>query len=81
MDDHATLIRTDHPAHAAAPDAQPAADADDVVRPLLWLLLLVLAVGNVVTSGLGLVLVSVPLGVGVLACAAALVARHRRRRA
>jgi hypothetical protein len=55
--------------------------ADSVVRPLLWTLLLISAVGNTVTSSVGGISIFVGLGLGVLtlACAAALVAHHRLR--
>ncbi|WP_182114357.1 MULTISPECIES: hypothetical protein [unclassified Actinotalea] len=65
--------------HGTAPLAA-APRRDGVLRPVLWLTLLALAVANVTTSVAGLVAVSVPLGLGVLACVAALVVHHRRTR-
>lgn len=50
------------------------------LRPLLWVVLILSAAANAVTSGLGAPLfISVTLGVIALAAAATLVVRHRRR--
>ncbi|MFI6335975.1 hypothetical protein [Streptomyces sp. NPDC050535] len=60
----------------------PARDDGGIVRPLLWTLLLLGAVANMLTSSIGGPGVYVGIGFGVLtlACAAALVAHHRRSR-
>ncbi|MEU0301860.1 hypothetical protein ABZ252_20685 [Streptomyces sp. NPDC006175] len=52
------------------------------VRPVLWLLLLLCAVCNAVTSTMGgsAVIVSLASGLATLACAVGLVAHHRRAR-
>lgn len=79
-----------HDTHAAgtpaADGAPPAAAAsaarhDAWVRPVLWLLLLLAAAGNVVANSAGLLAMSIPLGLAVLTLAAALVAHHRRTHA
>jgi hypothetical protein len=50
------------------------------LRPLLWVVLILSAAANAVTSSLGAPLpISVTLGVIALAAAAALVVQHRRR--
>ncbi|MEU8705055.1 hypothetical protein [Streptomyces sp. NPDC048565] len=52
------------------------------VRPVLWLLLVISAVCNAVTSMMGgvAVAVSIAFGLATLACGIALVADHRRAR-
>lgn len=54
-------------------------DGTGFVRPVLWLLLVVFAVGNMVTSSIGglSVFVGIGFGVATLACAVALVVHHR----
>ena len=50
------------------------------VRPLLWLLVAVCAVGNVVTQAAHLTLIGVGFGVAVVGLSAALVVHHHRNR-
>lgn len=51
------------------------------VRPVLWLLLVVSAAGNLVTSTIGVnVFVGMAFGVATLACGAALIVQHHRQR-
>ncbi|MFI0409255.1 hypothetical protein [Actinomadura sp. 3N508] len=61
---------------AAAPDARSGA-----VRPVLWVLLVLCAAGDMVAwrSGVGAV-ISLSLGLAALACAAALITHHYRNR-
>ena len=65
-----------------SPRPEPAQDRTGVVRPVLWLLLVVFAVANMVTSSIGGLSVFVGIGCGLatLACAVALVVHHRRQR-
>ncbi|GAA4490206.1 hypothetical protein GCM10023191_022030 [Actinoallomurus oryzae] len=52
-----------------------------IVRPVLWLLLVISAAGNMVTSTAGLnVFVGVAFGVATLACGTALIVQHYRQR-
>jgi hypothetical protein len=52
------------------------------IRPVLWLLLVICAAANAVTSTAGLtMMISIGFGVATLACAAALVVHHYRHRA
>lgn len=53
-----------------------------LTRPLLWLLLVISAVANAVTSSIGGISVFIGIGFGLatLACATALVVHHRRHR-
>ena len=62
------------------PRPEPARDGTGFVRPALWLLLVVFAVANIVTSSIGGLSVFVGIGCGLatLACAVALVVHHRR---
>lgn len=64
------------------PRPDPERGGTGFVRPVLWLLLVVFAVANMVTSSIGglSVFVGIGFGVAALACAVALVAHHRRRR-
>lgn len=57
-------------------------DGAGFVRPTLWLLLVVFAIGNVVTSSIGglSMFVGIGFGLATLACVVALVAHHRRER-
>ncbi|MFD7503980.1 hypothetical protein [Streptomyces sp. NPDC059850] len=69
----------------AAPEPlrpEPGRDGAGFVRPVLWLLLVVFAVANMVTSSIGglSVFVGIGFGLATLACAVALVAHHRRQR-
>jgi hypothetical protein len=51
------------------------------VRPLLWLLLVISAAANVVTSSIGInIFIGAGFGLLTLACATALVVDHYRRR-
>ncbi|MFB9840161.1 hypothetical protein [Actinoallomurus acaciae] len=66
-------------AREAPPDS--AGRRGGFVRPVLWLLLVVSAAGNVVTSTTGVnVFVGAAFGVATLACGAALIVQHYRRR-
>jgi hypothetical protein len=51
-----------------------------MARPALWVLLVLCAAANIVTSSTGIVLVGIAFGLLTLACAAALVVHHYRRR-
>lgn len=65
------------------PRPQPSdRDGAGFVRPALWLLLVVCAVCNVVTSSIGgfSVFVGIGFGLATLACVVALVVHHRRQR-
>jgi hypothetical protein len=58
-----------------------AAAGGGLARPLLWLLLVISAAGNMVTSTTGVnVFVSAAFGVVTLACATALIVQHYRQR-
>jgi hypothetical protein len=63
--------------------APPAIERRGTLRPMLWLLLVISAAGNVVTSNIGLnVMIGIGFGLVTLACAAALIVghyQHRRR--
>jgi hypothetical protein len=51
------------------------------VRPVLWLLLIVSAAGNMVTSNAGVnIAIGIGFGLATLACAAALIVHHYRHR-
>jgi Flp pilus assembly protein TadB len=64
-----------------APEAPRTAGGSGIVRPVLWLLLVVSAVANVVTSTAHLnPLVGAGFGLIALACATALIVHHRRLR-
>lgn len=66
------------PAPSAAPPASP---RNGAARPVLWLLLVISAAGNMVTSSTGVnVAVSAAFGVATLACATALIVQHYRNR-
>ncbi|MGI5228162.1 hypothetical protein [Actinoallomurus sp. CA-142502] len=66
-------------AHETPPDSPN--ERGGIVRPVLWLLLVVSAAGNMVTSTTGVnVFVGVAFGVATLACGAALIIQHYRRR-
>jgi hypothetical protein len=68
---------------AAGPDADPAAAPENrgLLRPVLWLVLIVSTAANVVTSSLGVhPLVAGSFGVVTLGCIATLIAHHYRRR-
>lgn len=82
MDDRYTLIDVpavdDPPRPVAAPDARrPGGD----LRTTLWVVMLVSAVASSALSTTGLWIAAIPFSVAVVACAAALVAQHRRTRA
>jgi hypothetical protein len=66
----------------AAPQAmRPTGDHKGVLRPLLWVLLVISATGNVVASGAGLdVLVGVGFGLLTLTFGTALAVHHYRNR-
>ncbi len=70
----------------AAPETEPprraAGTGGGAVRPVLWTLLFLCAVGNAVTSSAGGVGPVVPLvlGAATLGCIAGLVVHHRRQR-
>ncbi|HUR05426.1 MAG TPA: hypothetical protein VM347_22990 [Nonomuraea sp.] len=50
-------------------------------RPVLWLLLVISAVLNIVTSNIGInIFIGIGFGLATLACAAALVVDHYRHR-
>ncbi|WUH98486.1 hypothetical protein OHR68_34050 [Spirillospora sp. NBC_00431] len=52
-----------------------------VVRPVLWVLLVLCAAGDVIAAQAGAaVVVRAPLGLATLACAAALIVQHYRNR-
>jgi hypothetical protein len=61
----------------------PAIERRGIVRPVLWLLLVISAAGNVATSNIGLnMMIGIGFGLVTLACAAALIVdhyQHRRR--
>ncbi|WP_229073358.1 hypothetical protein [Actinoplanes sp. DH11] len=67
-------VPTTEPAH-------PAAERRSVLRPILWLVLIVSAAANAVTSALNVNLfVSAGFGLVVLGCIVALVTGHYRNR-
>ncbi|WP_055552040.1 hypothetical protein [Streptomyces sp. NBRC 110028] len=61
---------------------RPAEDGTGFVRPVLWLLLVVFAVANMVTSSVGglNVFIGIGFGLATLACGIALVVHHRGQR-
>lgn len=61
-------------------DQRARAKSTGVIRPLLWLLVIACATGNVITSVSGLVAVSVALGVLTLGFGVALARHHYRTR-
>jgi hypothetical protein len=66
------------------PDSPPAAvERRGILRPVLWLLLVISAAGNVVTSNTGLnMMIGIAFGLATLACGAVLIVdhyQHRRR--
>jgi len=65
-----------------APDrAAAASPRGGAGRPILWLLLVISAAGNMVTSTTGVsIVVNVAFGVATLAFATALIVQHYRRR-
>ena len=67
-------------ANTALAAQQKAATSRDFVRPLLWLLLVISATGNVVMSVSNLLVVSIPLGLVTLSLGTALVVTHYRGR-
>jgi hypothetical protein len=70
------------PYRIADPDTTSAPSRGGMLRPVLWLLLIISAVANatVNTAG-GNVLVGIGFGLVTLACAATLVVHHYRHRA
>jgi hypothetical protein len=64
------------------PDSGGGADrSSGIVRPVLWLLLVVSAAGNMVTSTTGVnVIAGTAFGVVTLACGTALIVQHYRQR-
>ncbi|MBF8185755.1 hypothetical protein ITP53_08375 [Nonomuraea sp. K274] len=52
----------------------------DLKRPLLWLLLMISAVGNVVANTYVNGFVGAGFGLAAMGCAAALISRHRKGR-
>jgi hypothetical protein len=66
----------------ASEPARPRQDRWGVLRPALWLLLVLSAAANAVTSSTGLpVLIGIGFGSVALACAVALAVQHYRHRA
>ncbi|MFF7653194.1 hypothetical protein ACFZCY_25785 [Streptomyces sp. NPDC007983] len=67
---------------APRPERSGDGDGTGLVRPVLWLLLVVFAVANMVTSSVGglNVFVGIGFGLATLACGIALVVHHRRQR-
>jgi hypothetical protein len=60
---------------------QPAGAQRGMPRPVLWLLLVISAVLNLVTSNIGInIFIGIGFGLATLACAAALVVDHYRHR-
>ncbi|MFD1540934.1 hypothetical protein [Nonomuraea guangzhouensis] len=63
----------------SSPSAQTAQRG--MFRPVLWVLLLISAVLNIVTSNIGInIFVGIGFGLATMACAAALVVDHYRHR-
>jgi hypothetical protein len=63
------------------PDSPPPAIArQGILRPVLWLLLVICATGNIVTSSAGAVVVAVAFGLATAGLAIALVVHHYRNR-
>jgi uncharacterized membrane protein YedE/YeeE len=67
------------PAGVAA-DQPARAETGGVIRPVLWLLVIACATGNVITSLSGLVVVSIIFGVLTLSFGATLARHHYRTR-
>jgi hypothetical protein len=72
------------PYRISEPDsAPPAIERRGSLRPVLWLLLVISAAGNVATSNIGLnMMIGIGFGLVTMACAAALIVdhyQHRRR--
>ncbi|GAA2403673.1 hypothetical protein GCM10010191_09070 [Actinomadura vinacea] len=57
-----------------------AARQGGALRPLLWLLLVICASINALTSAIGLMAVSVVFGVAAMGCVAALIVHHYKHR-
>jgi hypothetical protein len=70
------------PYRISEPDsAPPAIEQHGGLRPVLWLLLVISAAGNVVTSNIGLnMMVGIGFGLITLACAAGLIVNHYQHR-
>ena len=70
------------PYRISEPDsAPPAIERHGGLRPVLWLLLVISAAGNVVTSNIGLnMMIGIGFGLVTMACAAALIVNHYQHR-
>jgi hypothetical protein len=70
------------PYRISEPDsAPPAIERRGSLRPVLWLLLVISAAGNVATSNIGLnMMIGIGFGLVTMACAAALIVNHYQHR-
>jgi hypothetical protein len=70
------------PYRISEPDpAPPAIERRGGLRPVLWLLLVISAAGNVTTSNIGLnMMIGIGFGLATLACGAGLIVNHYQHR-